>query len=70
MYMQRMTGEKCQIKYCYEEDIERWLIISGGMAQEEKSSMISESFYDLNAVSDWHFDFSPRDSTAQEASYM
>jgi len=49
-----MVTVKHHIKYCCKEDIETWLIISGGMARAEKGLMIS--FYGLYAISDWHFD--------------
>ena len=60
-----MPREKRHIKYWCKEDIERWLIISGDMAQAEKGS--TRSFYgSYYAMSDWHFDLALRDSTAQE----
>jgi len=55
--MQRMPGEKRHISCRCKEEIERWLVISRGMAQAEKGS--TRSVYGSDAMSDLHFDFSP-----------
>jgi ankyrin repeat protein len=50
---------KHHTNYRCEKEIERLQIYFGRMARADSEKGSTRSFYDLNALSDWRFDFSP-----------